>query len=408
VGYGYGSGGSGWRGNASFGKGRGSSKQVHQKNSHIIGTGTVHSNSGGNTTLAGGVVSANRVEMGVGGDFTITSHSDTGQSSSKQNSVSVGFNGGKKDDAATTNLALNKDKTSSDYHSVVEHSGIKAGDGGFEINVKDTTTLTGGIIDSSASADKNKLTTGTIIMSDIANSAKAQASSQGLSLATGGPMSQGKYGLAKNIAKNVLDHAKAKDSEEGQTKAAISNGTIILTDEVEQKALTGQDVEQVIASLNRDTANAHKGVQQLDVTKLEQIVHENREMATQLLEEGFKVSNEAYKTMFIKEHPIAVVERDEQGHIIYKTDENGVPIRDARGQKIPKSHSLTAEEKEHLQAGSDGKVHVSFNGIFIPPEEAAVYAEQHAVNKNEPLYFVVFPQADTALSELLVAGYQKF
>ncbi|WP_208432276.1 hemagglutinin repeat-containing protein, partial [Bartonella henselae] len=67
VGYGYGSGGSGWRGNASFGKGRGSSKQVHQKNSHIIGTGTVHSNSGGNTTLAGGVVSANRVEMGVGG-----------------------------------------------------------------------------------------------------------------------------------------------------------------------------------------------------------------------------------------------------------------------------------------------------------------------------------------------------
>ncbi|WP_208432277.1 hemagglutinin repeat-containing protein, partial [Bartonella henselae] len=67
VGYGYGSGGSGWRGNASFGKGRGSSEQVHQKNSHIIGTGTVHSNSGGNTTLAGGVVSANRVEMGVGG-----------------------------------------------------------------------------------------------------------------------------------------------------------------------------------------------------------------------------------------------------------------------------------------------------------------------------------------------------
>ncbi|WP_457911895.1 hemagglutinin repeat-containing protein [Bartonella henselae] len=407
VGYGYGSGGSGWRGNASFGKGRGSSEQVHQKNSHIIGTGTVHSNSGGNTTLAGGVVSANRVEMGVGGDFTITSHSDTGQSSSKQNSVSVGFNGGKKDDAATTNLALNKDKTFSDYHSVVEHSGIKAGDGGFDITVAGATTLTGGIIDSSASADKNKLTTGTITTSDIANSAKAQASSQGLSLATGGPMSQGKYGLAKNIAKNVLDHAKAKDSQEGQTKAAISNGTIILTDEVEQKALTGQDVEQAIASLNRDTANAHKGVQQLDVAKLEQIVHENREMATQLLEEGFKVSNEAYKTMFIKEHPIAVVDRDEQGHIIYETDANGEPIENARGQNIPKSHSLTAEEKEHLQAGSDGKVHVSFNGIFTPPEEAAVYAEQHAVNKNEPLYFVVFPQADTALSELLVAGYQK-
>ncbi|WP_244427579.1 filamentous hemagglutinin [Bartonella queenslandensis] len=33
---------------------------------------------------------------------------------------------------------------------------------------------------------------------------------------------------------------------------------------------------------------------------------------------------------------------------------------------------------------------------------------QQAKDKNEPLYFVVFPQADSAVSELLVAGYQKF
>ncbi|WP_375679200.1 MULTISPECIES: filamentous hemagglutinin [unclassified Bartonella] len=71
-------------------------------------------------------------------------------------------------------------------------------------------------------------------------------------------------------------------------------------------------------------------------------------------------------------------------------------------------HYLTDEEKQHLQEGSDGKVHVSFNGIFTPPEEAAVYTEQHAKDKNNPLYFVVFPEADSAISELLVAGYQKF
>ncbi|EJF74790.1 hypothetical protein MCO_01865, partial [Bartonella sp. DB5-6] len=62
---------------------------------------------------------------------------------------------------------------------------------------------------------------------------------------------------------------------------------------------------------------------------------------------------------------------------------------------FPRSHYLTAEEKKHLQAGSDGKVHVSFNGIFTPPEEAAVYAVQHAKNQNEPLYIVIFPQADS-------------
>ncbi|MET3590526.1 hypothetical protein ABID23_001642 [Bartonella silvatica] len=32
--------------------------------------------------------------MEVGGDFTVVSRSDTGQSSSKQNSVSVGFGAG--------------------------------------------------------------------------------------------------------------------------------------------------------------------------------------------------------------------------------------------------------------------------------------------------------------------------
>ncbi|USP03050.1 hemagglutinin repeat-containing protein [Bartonella taylorii] len=408
IGYSYGTGGTGWMGNASFGKGKGSSEEVQQKNSHIIGTGTVHTSSGEDTTLAGAVVSANHVEMEVGRDLNITSRSDTGQSSSKQNSVSIGYNSREKDGTATTNISLNKDKSSSDYHSVVEQSGIKAGDGGFKINVKDKTTLTGGLISSTAPAEKNSLTTGSITTSDISNSAHAQASSDGISISAGGPMYQGKYGVGKNIAKNVLDHSKAKDSEEGYTKSAISDGTIVITDEAGQKALTGQDVEQAIASLNRDTATAHKGVQQLDVGKLEQIVHENREMATQLLEEGFKYSDESYKTMFIKEHPIAVVDRDEKGNIIYETDANGQYIKDARGQPIPHAHYLTDEEKEHLQEGADGKVHVFLNGIFTPPYEAAVYAVQHAKDKNVPLYFVVFPEADSAISELLVAGYQKF
>ncbi|WP_375671004.1 filamentous hemagglutinin [Bartonella sp. CL434QHHD] len=75
---------------------------------------------------------------------------------------------------------------------------------------------------------------------------------------------------------------------------------------------------------------------------------------------------------------------------------------------FPHAHYLTDEEQQNLQKGSDGKVHFFLNGILTTPYEAAVYAEQHAENKNVPLYFVVFPQADSAISELLVAGYQKF
>ncbi|QLC51435.1 hypothetical protein HWV54_00310 [Bartonella alsatica] len=58
------------------------------------------------------------------------------------------------------------------------------------------------------------------------------------------------------------------------------------------------------------------------------------------------------------------MDRDEKGKIIYLTDENGQYIKDSHGQKIPHSHYLTAEEKKQLQAGSDGKVHVFFNGIL--------------------------------------------
>ncbi|WP_375621886.1 hemagglutinin repeat-containing protein, partial [Bartonella sp. AA97HXZ] len=293
IGASYGTGGAEGTGNASFSQGEGSSEQVQQKNAHIIGTGAVHTNSGGNTTLAGAVVSGERVKMEVGGDFTVVSRSDTGQSSSKKNSVSVGVKGNGKPDGASINVSFQNDQSSSDYHSVVEQSGIKARDDGFEITVKDKTTLTGGIIESTALAEKNSLTTGSISTSDITNSASAKASSDGISIAAGGAM--GEYDIAKNIAKNVLDHAEQQDSREGYTKSAISDGTIVITDEAGQKALTGQGVDQTIASLNRDTATAHKGVQQLDVGKLEQIVHENREMATQLLEEGFKYSDKAYK-----------------------------------------------------------------------------------------------------------------
>ncbi len=48
------------------------------------------------------------VDMDVDGALIITSQSDTGKSSSKQNSFSIGFNGGKKEDVASTNIAFNK------------------------------------------------------------------------------------------------------------------------------------------------------------------------------------------------------------------------------------------------------------------------------------------------------------
>jgi len=68
---------------------------------------------------------------------------------------------------------------------------------------------------------------------------------------------------------------------------------------------------------------------------------------------------------------------------------------------------LTPEEAKNLQAGSDGKINIVANGIFNDEEAAAKYAVQHS-NNDGPIYAIVFPEADNAVSELMIAGYQKF
>ncbi|WP_375694248.1 filamentous hemagglutinin [Bartonella sp. AD24XZML] len=295
--------------------------------------------------------------------------------------------------------SFQKDKSSSDYHSVVEQSGIKAGDGGFNIIVKDKTTLTGGIIASTASADKNSLTTGSISTSDITNSAHAKASSHGFSISGNDTI--------KNIAKNVLNHGKAKDGAEGKTKSAISDGTIILTDTTGQRAM-GQDAGQIIDALNRNTATAHQAVGQLDVAPLEGAVHNRVDMINDLSDEGLGYWDKIREFAYLKEHPEGEVEHDENGNVLYATDKNGNYIKDSYGRKIPLYHYLTPEEEKHLQKGSDGKVHMFYNGIFTSPDDAARYTVQFADNDHGPLYFTYFPEAEDWEVEVGIAIFQKF
>ena len=65
-------------------------------------------------------------------------------------------------------------KMNSDFKSVMEQTGLWAGDGGFVIDVKNNTKLIGSVIASSdrAVADGlNKLSTGTLVTEDIKNTA---------------------------------------------------------------------------------------------------------------------------------------------------------------------------------------------------------------------------------------------
>ena len=62
----------------------------------------------------------------------------------------------------SASINLSQDKMHSNYDSVVEQTGIFAGKGGYDITVGGHTQLDGAVIGSTATADKNKLDTGTL------------------------------------------------------------------------------------------------------------------------------------------------------------------------------------------------------------------------------------------------------
>jgi filamentous hemagglutinin len=124
--------------------------------------------------LQGAQVCGETVKADVGRDLLLSDRYD-----SKQQDASVGgsFNFGSMTGSASINAS--RDKMHSNFDSVQEQTGIFAGKGGFDITVGEHTQLDGAVIDSTATADKNTLDTGTLGFSDIGNKADFKAEHQG-------------------------------------------------------------------------------------------------------------------------------------------------------------------------------------------------------------------------------------
>lgn len=109
----------------------------------------------------------------------------------------------------------------SDFASVTEQSGLKAGDQGFNVNVANNTDLKGDAITSTQKAidnNKNNFSTGgTLTTSDIQNQASYKASSVGVSIGTG-------VSLDGKLAPQGTSAGFGKDSGNASstTQAAIS------------------------------------------------------------------------------------------------------------------------------------------------------------------------------------------
>ncbi|MCG1018703.1 MULTISPECIES: hemagglutinin repeat-containing protein [Burkholderiaceae] len=271
--------------NVSGARGWGEGTDVNWTPTHLSAGNRLVLESGGDTTLKGAVLSGRQVIGEVGGDLHLESLQERSSERSRDMSLGGSVTAGL---GVSGSVSFSQQKIASDWASVTERSGIQAGDGGFQINVKDHTSLKGAAIASTQQAvhdGANSLTTRTLSTEDIVNYAEYNASSVGLSggYSVGGSgggedlegVGTNQSGQAATGAEQVPGSKlpstpggfsvappsvmAASGKASSTTLSGISTGTIRITDEAQQKALTGRDVAQSLAGLNQQVRSGQDG-----------------------------------------------------------------------------------------------------------------------------------------------------
>ena len=348
-----------------------------------------------------------KITADIGGNLAIESLQDRSTYTSKQSSAGVGLNlcippfcyG-----ASSASVSASKSKANSNYASVIEQSGIKAGDNGFDIAVAGNTDLKGVVISSTAlpstsgggagGEGTNTLVTSTLTQSDLQNKADASASSSGISLSSD-MLTQGKYGIAKGVIGNALNNAGESGDSAGQTRSAVSEGEVTITDEAEQQQRTGKTGQETIASLNRDTAHAQTAAQKQDVEAMQRTVEAEQAIKQQAFKEVTVHTDAAYKAMFRTETKF------------YKVTCSSTPEDCVKDSKLVHMEEITRDE-----AKRNGQV-LAVNGILNNVPRAGELAYQNVPDdentgqKPASITLMHIPPASTGLGELFVAGYEK-
>ncbi|CAO1295802.1 unnamed protein product, partial [Diamesa hyperborea] len=275
------------------------SKQVSQNNSHIIGTNKLIIESGEDTNLIGAVAKGGKVSGYIGGNLYAKSLQDANTSWAKNHEYSANASicippvcAG----SSSGGAFYGQTKIDSHYASVIEQSGIQAGDGGFQLKVKGHTQLDGAVISSSKKAEDEKLNildTATFNYQDIENKAWYDASqfSGGLNYDANGGAS-----FSPPIPMQASDDASNK------TRSAVGKGTFIIRDEVGQLALTGKSSQETIAGIETEN-NALQIIPALimagELIVLAGTVYSANEVVDSLLEvsEGNKTFTELAKEL---------------------------------------------------------------------------------------------------------------
>ncbi|UNL09252.1 hemagglutinin repeat-containing protein [Pseudomonas aeruginosa] len=205
--------------------------------------------SGRDTTLKGAQVNGESILAKVGRDLTLQSLQDRDYYDSKQKNVGGGASLAIVGQGGGANLSLSQSKLHSKYDSVQEQTGLFAGKGGFQVEVGKHTQLDGSVIASTAEAEKNRLSTGSLGWSEIRNKAEYKSQLQSVSVSSA---NDGAGAFVSNMPSGMLIAYNHGDSASGTTGSAISEGTL----EVRDPARRQQDV----ATLSRDPSRANDSV----------------------------------------------------------------------------------------------------------------------------------------------------
>jgi len=379
---------------ASQGRGNADGSDVSYSNTHVEAGNTLALQSGGETTLKGAVASGKQVVAEVGGNLNIESLQDTSTYESKQKSLGGSVTLGP---SPSGSVSASKSKVDSSYASVIEQSGIKAGDEGFQVEVAGNTDLKGAVIASADKAiekEKNSLITATLTQSDIQNRAEASAKSSGINLDSS-MFTQGKYGVTKGVIGNALNNASESGSSSGQTRSAVSQGTVTITDEARQQQRTGQTAEQTVASLNRDTATAQTAAQKQDVQAMERTTQAEQAIKQEAIKIVTTFTDEAYRSRFL---------------VSPKPLKGVCPVgANCNADRSLLKYSPATEEEI---ATADPNSILAVNGIFNDEKRAVELAYQNiepdqAGNKPTTFYLMHIAPANSTISELLGVAYEK-
>lgn len=209
----------------------------------IIRGKQVNTVSGNDTEIIGSKIIGESVTTNVGHDLKIESLQDTNDyhkiSKNKGISVSYGMSG-----PARVGFDNSRGTTDSHYASVTNQAGIYAGDSGYNVQVNNATTLTGGIIKGSTDKSKNKLSSKSLKMNDIQNEASYSAKTSGYSLSTTKRSKNNPIGITGSPKMGI----PVKSNSKSTTHSAISEGIIEIA-EKESLEKINHDTEQALNKL---------------------------------------------------------------------------------------------------------------------------------------------------------------